>query len=59
MSLKLHFLFLHLDQFPENLGAVSEEQGERFHQDIKEMERWYQRAMECIHDGGLLLDAET
>jgi hypothetical protein len=23
------------------------------------MERWYQRAMECIHDGGLLLDAET
>jgi hypothetical protein len=28
--------------FPENLGAVSEEQGERFHQDIKEMERRYQ-----------------
>ena len=42
MSLKLHFLFSHLDQFPENLGAVSEEQGERFHQDIKEMERRYQ-----------------
>jgi hypothetical protein len=28
--------------FRENLGAVSEEQGERFHQDIKEMERRYQ-----------------
>jgi hypothetical protein len=28
--------------FPENLGAVSEEQGEHFHQDIKEMERRYQ-----------------
>jgi hypothetical protein len=42
MSLKLHFLFSHLDQFPENLGAVSEEQGERFHKDIKEMERRYQ-----------------
>lgn len=42
MSLKVHFLFAHLDQFPENLGAVSEEQGERFHQDIKEMERRYQ-----------------
>ncbi|GBL75087.1 hypothetical protein AVEN_243862-1 [Araneus ventricosus] len=42
MSLKVHFLDLHLDYFPENLGAVSEEQGERFHQDIKEMERRYQ-----------------
>jgi hypothetical protein len=42
MSLKLHFVFSHLDQFPENLGAVSEEQGERFHQYIKEMERRYQ-----------------
>ena len=42
MSFKLHFLNSHLDYFPENLGAVSEEQGERFHQDIKEMERRYQ-----------------
>jgi hypothetical protein len=42
MSLKLHFLDSHLSYFPENLGAVSEEQGERFHQDIKEMERRYQ-----------------
>lgn len=32
----------HLSYFPENLGAVSEEQGERFHQDTKEMERRYQ-----------------
>jgi hypothetical protein len=31
-----------LDFFPENLVAVGEEQGERFHQDIKEMERRYQ-----------------
>lgn len=42
MSLKVHFLNSHIDYFPENLGAVSEEQGERFHQDIKEMERRYQ-----------------
>ena len=42
MSLKLHFLNSHLDFFPPNLGAVSEEQGERFHQDIKDMERRYQ-----------------
>ncbi|GBM55237.1 hypothetical protein AVEN_31542-1 [Araneus ventricosus] len=42
MSLKVHFLDSHLDYFPENLGAVIEESGERFHQDIKEMERRYQ-----------------
>ncbi|GBO16459.1 hypothetical protein AVEN_136244-1 [Araneus ventricosus] len=42
MSLKVHFLDSSLDYFPENLGAVSEVQGERFHQDIKEMERRYQ-----------------
>jgi hypothetical protein len=42
MSLKLHFLHFHLDYFPENLGDLSEEQGERFHQDAKEMERRYQ-----------------
>jgi hypothetical protein len=42
MSLKAHFLNAHLDYFPENLGAVSEEYGERFHQDIKEMETRYQ-----------------
>ncbi|GBM87484.1 hypothetical protein AVEN_21656-1 [Araneus ventricosus] len=43
MSLKVHFLDSHLDYFPENLRAVSEEQGERFHQDINEMERRYQK----------------
>jgi hypothetical protein len=42
MNLKLHFLHFHLDYFLENLGDLSEEQGERFHQDVKEMERRYQ-----------------
>ena len=42
MNVKLHFLDSHLDYFPENLGDYSEEQGERFHQDLKEMERRYQ-----------------
>jgi hypothetical protein len=41
MSLKLHFLHFHLDYFPENLGDLSEEQVERFLQDVKEMERRY------------------
>ena len=39
MSVKVHFLHSHLSYFPENLGAFSEEQGERFHQDIKVMEK--------------------
>jgi len=37
MSLKIHFLESRLDFFPENLGEVSDEQGERFHQDIVAM----------------------
>ena len=58
MSFKLHFLNSHLDYFPENLGAVREEQGERFHQDIKEMERrWDTNMMGMKYDGRLLLDA--
>jgi hypothetical protein len=39
MSLKVNFLFSHLKLFPKNLDAVSEEQGERLDQDIKQMER--------------------
>lgn len=42
MSIKLHFLRSHLDYFPDNCGDYSEEQGERFHQDIKCMEDRYQ-----------------
>lgn len=30
MSLKIHFYNSHLDYFPENIGAGSEDQGERF-----------------------------
>jgi len=42
MRIKLHFLYSHLDRFPENLGDLTDEQGERFHQDISEMEVRYQ-----------------
>ena len=42
MSIKVHFLFSHLERFPDNLGGYSEKQGERFHQDIKTMEERYQ-----------------
>ncbi|UYV79148.1 hypothetical protein LAZ67_17001251 [Cordylochernes scorpioides] len=42
MSLKFHFLHSHLYFFPDNLGAVSDEHGERFHQAISSMEKRYQ-----------------
>ena len=42
MSVKLHYLYSHLDRFPENLGAVSDEQGQWFHEDLKTMEEHYQ-----------------
>ena len=41
MSLKIHFLLSHLNFFPQNLVAVSDENGERFHQDIMKMEANY------------------
>jgi hypothetical protein len=39
MSLKSHYLHFHLDYFPNNLGSLGEEQEERFHKDVKEIER--------------------
>lgn len=41
MSLKVHFLHSHLPFFPENLADVSDEHGERFHQDISMVENRY------------------
>jgi len=41
MSVKVHYLHSQLDFFPANLGDMSEEQGERFHQDIKTMKARY------------------
>ncbi len=42
MSLKLHVLHWDLDVFKAHMGAYSEEQGERFHQDLHFFERRYQ-----------------
>ena len=42
MSVEVHFLHNHLEYFPKNLGALRKEQGKRFHQDIKIMEKRYQ-----------------
>jgi hypothetical protein len=38
MSLKMRFLFPHLNFFPLNCGGVSDEHEERFHQDVSVME---------------------
>ena len=56
MSIKLHYLFSHLDYFKKNLDDANKEQGKRFHQDIRPMEerhqgRWdsYMMADYCGH----------
>ena len=41
-----------VDYFPEHLGDYSEEQGERFHQDIKVMEQRYKGRW----DGNMMAD---
>ncbi|KDR11031.1 hypothetical protein L798_15240 [Zootermopsis nevadensis] len=41
MSFKMHLLHSHLDFIPSNCSAVSDEHGERFHQDISVMEQRY------------------
>jgi len=47
VSLKIHFLHSHLDFFPESCGAVSDEHGELFHQDISSMEKRYEGKWNC------------
>lgn len=41
MSLKIHLLYAHSDKFEKQLPTESDEQGERFHQTIMEMEGRY------------------
>jgi hypothetical protein len=57
MSLKMHFLHSCLDSFPATCGAVSDENGELFHQDISAMEN-IQGQRECCHINRLLMDGE-
>ncbi|TGZ53494.1 hypothetical protein DBV15_12132 [Temnothorax longispinosus] len=52
----LHFLHLHLDYFPENLADYSEEQGERFYQDMKKMDRRYQERLDTVRFDTARLD---
>ena len=43
ISLKLHVLLSCIDEFKDNMGDYSEEQGESFHQDVKSFEEHYKR----------------
>jgi hypothetical protein len=47
MSLKIHFLHSRLDFFPGNCGAVCDEHGEHFHQDVSSMKKKYQGKWNC------------
>ena len=38
MSINVYYFFSHLYGFPANFGELTEEHGERFHQNIKAME---------------------
>lgn len=42
MSPKIHYLHQHLDFFTDDLGKISDERGERFHQQIKKFEEPFQ-----------------
>ena len=44
MSVKMLYLFSHMDRFLENRDSMSDEQRERFHQDLKEISQG------CSHD---------
>ena len=41
MLLKLHVLHSHIDEFKDNMGDYLEEQGVRFHQDVKSFKECY------------------
>ena len=41
MSLKVHFLPVHLNFFSENMGDISEEHGKIIHQDISTIDGRY------------------
>lgn len=58
MFRKIHFLHPHLDFFLENLVVISNEHGERFHQEYPSTEKKISRKAEFKNDCGLLLDSD-
>ena len=59
MSIKVHILDAHIGKFKENMEAYSEEQGERFHQDILDFEhRQYNKSMMGDYIWGLIKESD-
>lgn len=52
MSIKVHCLYSHLNQFPRESCSYGEEQGKGFHQDLGTMEHKYQ----CRWNGHMMTD---
>lgn len=50
MSIKHNLLNSHIENFPENLGVVSEEQDERFHQVLEELGRLISKTLKFWQD---------
>ena len=48
MNIKMHYLLSHMGRFPENLGSMSDEKWERYHQDMEEMETRYQGLLDSV-----------
>ena len=58
MSLNIHFLESHLDFFPENLGEVSDEHGERFLPRYYAYGKVVPRQVDLKYVGRILLDTD-
>lgn len=62
MSLKLHYISDHLDKFPTNCGFISHQQGERFHKQLKWVEKIYNKTVDGLRmlaDYCWFLNSET
>lgn len=55
MSLKVQFLYSHLEYFQQNLGKVSQKYGERLDEDIGAIEEKVPRKMVQCYDGHYIL----
>ena len=51
MSIKMRYIFSHMDRFPENLGSVSDEQGGEIPSRHKSDGDQVSGTLGCSHDG--------
>ena len=58
MSIKMHYLFSHMDRFPENLGSMSDEQRGEIPSGSERDGDQVSGSLGCSHDGWLLLESE-